>query len=125
MAIHDPFRILTVDNEPSVLCSLKFVFSAPRFEVTSAESGAAALACLAPGTAPYDVIIVDQKMPSLTGAELVAEMRKRGVAGKVIVLSAHVSPAVRETYDELQVHAILTKPFDLTELRSAVEAVVA
>lgn len=120
-----PFRILAVDNEPSVLFSLKFVFSAPRFEVTSAESGEAALVCLAPGAEPYDVIIVDQKMPSQTGAELVAEMRKRGVAGKVIVLSAHVSSAVRETYDELQVHAILAKPFDLTQLRSAVEEVVA
>ena len=64
-------------------------------------------------------------MPSLTGAELVAEMRKRGVASKVIVLSAHVPADIRETYDELQVHAIFAKPFDLTQLRSAVEEVVA
>jgi CheY-like chemotaxis protein len=39
-------RILAVDNEPSITISMKFVFAAPRYELTCAESGNAALAKL-------------------------------------------------------------------------------
>ena len=120
-----PFRILTVDNEPSVTTSLKFVFASPRFEVLSVDSGAAALDRLAIVTDPYDLIIVDQKMPNLSGVELVDEIRKRGIPGEIIVLSAHVSDDVREAYERMKVHAILPKPFDLNALRSAVDCLAA
>lgn len=120
-----PFRILAVDNEPSVTTSLKYVFASPRFEVLSVESGAAALAQLETAVDPYDLIIVDQKMPNLTGVELVDEIRKRGIPGEIIVLSAHVSSDIREAYERMKVHAILPKPFDLGTLRSAVDHLAA
>ena len=41
-----PLRILAVDNEPSVTLSLRYVFAEPRYELTCAESGSAALAKL-------------------------------------------------------------------------------
>jgi len=40
------------------------------------------------GLEQYDIIIVDHKMPHLSGVELVDEMRKRGVSSKIMVLSA-------------------------------------
>ena len=116
-----PFRILAVDNEPSVAVSLKYVFARPRYEVSSAESGQAALAMLEARSDPYDLIIVDQKMPNLTGVELVDAIRKRGIPGDIIVLSAQVLPEIREAYERLNVQAIFPKPFDLEELRSAVD----
>ncbi len=119
-----PFRILAVDNEYSVTTSLKYVFTGPRFEVLSVDSGAAALDRLNLGDR-YDLIIVDQKMPNLTGVELVDEIRKRGIPGKIIVLSAHVSSELREAYERMKVHAILPKPFDLGVLRSTVDQLAA
>lgn len=116
-----PYRILAVDNEPSVAVSLKYVFAKPRYEVSSAESGPAALAMLDAHSDPYDLIIVDQKMPNLTGVELVDAIRKRGIPGNIIVLSAHVLPEIREAYERLNVQAIFPKPFDLNELRTAVD----
>lgn len=120
----EPLRILAVDNEPSVTLSLKFAFTQPRYEVLTVDSGAAALARL-DDTASFDVIIVDQKMPNQTGVELVGALRERGVSSKIIILSAHVSPDVRETYERLQVYAIFSKPFDLGELRAAVDCLAA
>lgn len=120
-----PFRILAVDNEISVTTSLKYVFASPRFEVLSVDSGAAALARLEAAGDPYDLIIVDQKMPNLTGVELVDAIRQRGILGKIIVLSAHVSAEIREAYERMDVHAILPKPFDLGELRSTVDKLAA
>lgn len=120
-----PFRILTVDNELSVTLSLKYVFPRPRYEVLCVDSGDAALARLEANPDLYDLIIVDQKMPSLTGLELVDEIRKRGIPGKIIVLSAHLPPEIREAYERMDVHAIFPKPFDLGELRSVVDQVAA
>src|SRR6266481_2406514 len=118
-------RILAVDNEPSVTLSLKFVFAGPHYEFTWAENGNAALARIDANCDPYDVFIVDQKMPHLTGVELVSAIRKRGINGKIIVVSAHLSSDVREAYAQMDVHEIFAKPFDIGELRSAVERLAA
>jgi CheY-like chemotaxis protein len=120
-----PLRILAVDNEPSVTLSLRFVFAEPRYELTCVDSGAAALARLDLTSDPYDVMIVDQKMPHLTGAELVRAIRERGIGGKVIVVSAHLSSDIRETYEQMNVHEIFSKPFNVEDLRSAVERLAA
>ena len=124
-AMHAPLRILAVDNEPSVILSLRFVFAGPRYEVTCVENGEAALARLDDNSNGYDVMIVDQKMPHLTGAELVRALRERGDNGKIIVVSAHLSSEIRETYERMDVHEIFPKPFNVEALRSAVDRLAA
>jgi CheY-like chemotaxis protein len=116
-----PLRILAVDNEPSVTLSLRFVFGDPRYQLTCVDSGKAALARLDANSDLYDVIIVDQKMPNLSGAELVGAIRQRGINGKVVVVSAHLTPEIRRTYERMDVHVMLSKPFNVDELRSAVD----
>ena len=118
-------RILAVDNEPSVTCSLKFIFTGPRYELCAVENGDAALARLDAGSEHYDVIIVDQKMPHMSGVELVEQLRKRGVDSKVMVLSADISPEVRASYERMDVHLIFPKPFDIGAIRAAVERLAA
>jgi two-component system response regulator YesN len=115
-----PFRILAVDDEPAVAFSLRHVFSDPGYEVLSVGDGYAALEKLGEPTEHYDAIIVDQKMPNLTGLELVGEIRQRHIPGKIIVLSAQLTEELREAYRRMDVDAILLKPFDVDELRSAV-----
>jgi two-component system, response regulator, stage 0 sporulation protein F len=114
-------RILAVDNEPSVTLSLRYVFPEPRYEIICAESGQAALNQLQADRDAFDVIIVDEKMPNLTGSELVSEIRKRGIGGKIIVVSAYLSSETREAYERLNVHVMFSKPFNVEVLRAAVE----
>ena|SRR3982751_6480490 len=118
-------RILAVDNEPSVTFSLRQIFNGPRYELNAVENGDAALARIDSGSEQYDVIIVDQKMPHMSGLELVVEMRKRGITSKIMVLSADLEPEVREAYERVDVHLIFPKPFDIRELRSAIDHLVA
>ena len=117
-------KILAVDNEPTVTLSLRFVFSGPRYEITTVGSGQAALAMLGSNPDWYDVIIVDQKMPNLTGVELVSAIRNRGIRGKIIVVSAHLSAEIREAYRQLDVQVMFSKPFNVDMLRTAVERLV-
>ena len=118
-------RILAVDNEPSVTLSLRYVFDGPRYDITTVNDGDSALARLDADPDPFDVIIVDQKMPHLTGMELVGEIRKRGIGGKIIIVSAHLSSEVREAYERLDVHVMFSKPFDVEMLRTAVDRLAA
>jgi len=117
-----PFRILAVDDEPTVAFSLRHVFAGPRYELLSVEDGLAALAKLDDRSEHYDAIIVDQKMPNLSGLELVGAIRERGIPGKIIVLSAQITNELRAAYKQMDVDAIVLKPFDVEELRSAVVA---
>jgi len=119
-------KILAVDDNPSIRSSMHFIFTGPRYEVTGAEDGDDALERLADANSPrYDVIIVDQKMPHLTGVELVQEIRKRNIAGKIMVLSAHLTPEIRNTYQQMDVQVILEKPFNIQELRSSLDSLAA
>src|ERR1700730_1926680 len=122
MGMDAPLRILAVDNELSVTLSLRYVFAGPRYELTCVASGDAALAELdASLDHPCDIIIVDHRMPHLTGLELVSAIRQRGITGKIVVVSAHLSSEIREAYERMDVHLIFSKPFNITELRCSVD----
>src|SRR5437763_11598368 len=118
-------RILAVDNEPSVTFSLRYIFTGPRYELSAVENGDAALARLDSGSERYDIIIVDQKMPHMSGVELVEQLRRRGVENKIMVLSAHISSEIRAAYERMDVHIMFPKPFDIAALRSAVDRLAA
>jgi DNA-binding response OmpR family regulator len=120
-----PLRILVVDDEPSVTLSLRYVFSGPRYEVTCVDNGSSALARVDANSNPYDVIIVDQKMPDLTGVELVNAIRGRGIGVKIVVVSAQLTSKIREAYERLEVDVMFSKPFNVEELRLAVHRLTA
>ena len=118
-------RILAVDNAPSVTVSLRYIFTGPRYELTPVENGDAALARLDSCSEHYDIIIVDQKMPHMTGVELVGELRRREIASKIMVLSANISSETRAQFERLDVHVMFPKPFDVGALRAAVDRLAA
>ena len=118
-------KILAVDDNPSIREAMPFIFAAPEYEIGSAPDGDRALAKLDADPNPYDVIIVDQKMPQMTGVELVKEIRERGIPTRIMVLSAHLTPEIRQAYEDMGVHVIVEKPFDIEKLRLAVDRLAA
>ena len=88
-------KILAVDDEPSIVQSMCFIFERPRYELDSAQDGEAALARVAANPNPFDVVITDNNMPGVSGIELVRQLRERNFPGKIMVLSAHLSVDVR------------------------------
>jgi DNA-binding response OmpR family regulator len=118
-------KILAVDDNPSIRESMPFIFAEPRYQVHTEADGAHALAELETRPNNYDVIIVDQKMPQMTGVELVEGIKRRGITSKIIVLSAHLSAEARVSYGEMDVDAMIEKPFDIQKLRQEVDRVAA
>lgn len=118
--MNNHLRILAVEDETAVSQLLALVLCGPSSKVTIACNGEEALAKIAAAAQPFDIVITDHNMPRLTGLELVRELRARDFAGKIAVLSAHLTQDNVHAYQELSVDLMLRKPFDLDELRRAV-----
>ena len=115
-------NILSVDDEFCVAHALAFALSHPRRKLTLAFSADEALAKITDRSEPFDVVIIDHKMPNGSGIELVHRLRAVHFDGKIIVLSAHLTHENRCAYAELNVDTMLTKPFDVHELREVVDS---
>ena len=117
-----PLNILSVDDEFCVAHALAFALSHPARKLTLAFSADEALAKVTDHSDPFDVVIIDHKMPNGSGIELVHRLRAVHFDGKIIVLSAHLNHENRRAYAELNVDTMLTKPFDVHELRQVVDS---
>lgn len=91
----------------------------PLAKVTPARNGWEALMKIGEASLPFDVVVTDHRMPRMTGLEMVRQLRKKNFDGKILVLSAHLTEAEIEAYEEMNVDMIMTKPFDFDELQDA------
>ena len=112
-------RILEVDDEPIIGESIALALEAPNREVVVAKDGKEALVLAA--KQKFDVVITDHRMPRAGGLELVRKLRERNYAGKIIVLSGHLSAENIGPYEELDVDEVVGKPLHSEELRNLIE----
>ncbi len=117
--------LLVVDDDKIILDLLCRTFK-PNYEVHSACSGEAALEVLA--EQPVDLLITDQKMPGMTGLDLIAEARRRLPELQAILLTAYTEPEdLIAAINEGRVYRYVTKPWNTADLvitvRNALEAV--
>ncbi|QWF79481.1 response regulator [Amycolatopsis sp. CA-230715] len=99
MSGQDPIRLLIADDHPVVRDGLSSMFARePEFEVLGEAADGVEAIRLAEELAP-DVILLDLRMPVLDGLTAIAELARRGVAARVLVLTtydtdSHVLPAI-------------------------------
>jgi len=111
-------HILAVDDEPIIGESIAYTLEAPHRVIAVAKDGQEALAIAA--KEKFDIVITDHRMPRSGGLELVKKLRQRKYTGKIVVLSAYLSPENIGTYEELAVDEVVSKPFDFAELREVI-----
>jgi two-component system NtrC family response regulator len=109
-----PFRVLVVDDEPAQLELVSGFLVKRGFEVVTADSGQAALACYR--NQPVDAVLTDQKMPGLSGLELLEGIRRIDPEAAVIVMTAYGT--IEDAVAAIRHGAAdyLTKPVNLEEL---------
>jgi DNA-binding response OmpR family regulator len=117
--IDPPLRILVVEDEKAVAHMIAMVLGGPASKVARAANGWAALIKIGVTARPFDVVITDHRMPRMNGLELVRRLRGQNFAGKILVLSAHLSDEDIRAYEELRVDMMMSKPFDFDELQQA------
>lgn len=109
-------RILFVDDEPMVLSGLQRSLRSMReeWEMAFVTSGAEALRLMEQH--PFDIIVTDMRMPVMTGAELLEQVKCRFPQCFRIILSGQADqPSILRAVDPT--HQYLAKPCDTTELK--------
>lgn len=117
-----PAPVLVVDDEPRVLDSLEALL-AMEFEVLRADRGEPALARLA--QRDVAAIVSDQRMPGMTGTELLARSREVAPETTRILLTAFTdADALMASINAAQIYHFILKPWDPTELLHTVRRAV-
>ena len=96
--------LLCIDDEPNVLAVRKMLLETVGYRVLLAESGPRGLAILA--REHVQKVIVDYKMPEMTGSEVAARIRRTHPGMPIIMLSAFVDLTPEQLKD---VDAYVTK----------------
>ena len=84
--------IAVVDDDPAVCNSLKFSLEIEGFAVRVYRSGTELLS--AGNIGDFDCFVVDQRMPAMSGMELIARLRERKVLTPAILIISHPNTAL-------------------------------
>jgi two-component system, NtrC family, response regulator AtoC len=110
-------KILCVDDERVILDSIADYFAGD-YEIHAHSDPRQALEELRAGR--FDILVVDERMPGLSGRELLEAGRSLGAYGYGILLTAYAERELLETFiDAGLVRKVLEKPLDLEELSRA------
>lgn len=116
--------LLLVDDEPSIVSSLKRLLRGDGYRILTANSGSAGLQILAEHT--VDVIVSDQRMPEMTGVEFLRTVRQLYPDTVRIVLSGFTElQTVTDAVNAGAIYKFLTKPWDDEQLRVHIQEAVA
>jgi PAS domain S-box-containing protein len=108
-------RVLLVDDEPQILVALEDVLS-DKFIVFKAESGETALNVLQ-RERDIAVVVTDQRMPKMTGDELLASLARSFDATRIMVTGFADLSAVIRAVNDGRIFAYVTKPWNPDDLR--------
>ena len=84
--------LLLVDDDPHLLSALRFAFEAEGYDVRTFRSGEELLASPPPNA--NACIVIDERLPGISGLETVARLREVGVDAPAILVTTHPSAYV-------------------------------
>lgn len=113
-------RVLVVEDDAAVRRMLERSLGAEGFAVTGVADGGRALAAVE-GEAP-DLVVLDVAMPGLDGYEVCRRLRRKGLTGGVLMLTARDSVEDRVRGLESGADDYVVKPFAIAEVVARLRA---
>jgi len=117
-------RILVVDDEAPIRALVAKILTAQGHRVTEVGNPAQAIDCMA--REAYDVILMDIRMPGMSGRELYARLDRAGpgIAGRVVVITGDTSDAGTRAFLREHNLPFIAKPFGREQLLEKVNEVL-
>ena len=116
-------KILVVDDAGPVVVLCVNVLQALGYAVKGANRGETAVELLR--KEPFDLMVLDYKMPGMSGFEVFDQARTLHPEMAVVLVTGHGTPEIINEANRMGFQAILLKPFTSDELRGTVEKVLA
>ncbi|GFM37044.1 response regulator [Desulfovibrio psychrotolerans] len=110
----DKTRVLLVDDEEDFRNTLSKRLKERGYEVHTAGSGSAALAIL--DTVPLDVVVLDIRMPGMSGIETLGEIRAKHLGVEVLLLTGHADVPSAVEGMRLGAFDYMMKPYEFEGL---------
>ena len=116
MSIPENPKILAVDDMPDNLFLLEMMLGEPEpYRLTCVDSGKAALAAVE--AAPPDLILLDIRMPGMSGYEVASRIRQAEEGSRIPILLLTADEQASEAISkEVDADGLVHKPFDMNEL---------
>ena len=120
MEFTDRSKVLVVDDNNLNLKVATKLISKLNLEVITASSGQECINKILNGE-KYDIILLDDMMPELSGKDTLLKLRKiEGFNIPVIALTANALSGMREEYIEFGFNDYLAKPIEIKELEKII-----
>ena len=114
--------VLIVDDQPGIRLLLEELFQRENYSVRLAKNGVEAFKEI--GEEQPDCVLLDMKMSGMDGTDVLKRIKKEWPAVPVIMMTAYGELEMTEEAIELGAEKYFTKPFDIFEVRDAVNAVI-
>lgn len=112
--------VLFVDDETNILKAVRRLFKGEPFEIETAESGPAAIEFLSNN--PVQVIVSDQRMPGMTGVDLLSRIREQWPDIVRIMITGNTEMKIAvEAINRGEIYRMITKPWADEEMRATVK----
>jgi DNA-binding response OmpR family regulator len=110
----DPLRVLIVDDEAELVSALEERLNLRGFQASGVTTGAEALSLV--GEAPFDVVVLDLKMPGLDGLEVIRRIKAERPGLQIVLLTGWGSEEDAEKGKALGAYDYLMKPVKIMDL---------
>lgn len=121
--INNNHTILVVDDQMGVRRLLFEAFQEEGYKVDMAANGPDALEKI--NQVRPDIVLMDMKMPGMSGLEVLREVKKQDKDLKIILMTAYGELEIVAEAMALGVTEYVTKPFDINEVRELVRKALA
>ena len=111
--------ILVVDDEPMVLDLFQKILSRERYTLLTASNGKEALELVCKKRP--DLVILDLKLPDMSGIETLRRINRRNENPEVIIITGYGSMETARAAMRLGAYDYITKPFDIDYIRALIE----
>jgi two-component system copper resistance phosphate regulon response regulator CusR len=114
-------KILVVEDDPTVGPYVRRGLEEHQNQADLVDDGLEALRLASGGL--YDLIVLDLRLPGMTGLEIVRTLRDRGVTTPILILTAQDAVDFKVQVLRAGADDYVTKPFAFEELLARVEAI--
>ncbi len=115
--------VLIVDDEKLLVRTLSNALKEAGYRIAVAGSAEQADKHVF-GEPPFDLILLDNRLPKESGVDVVKRVREQAVKSKVILMTAYETPEVKAEAKRLKVERYMKKPFDLTALLEEIHSLI-
>ncbi|MBA4422281.1 MAG: hypothetical protein C0390_04155 [Syntrophus sp. (in: bacteria)] len=115
-------RILVVDDEQLLLQGFNKALHTEVTEVTTVETGEAALSEVA--SSHFHLCFLDVYLPGMDGTEVLKRIKAISPKTKVIIMTAGIINDTMTKAIEKNAHMFITKPFDLLQVKMLAKSII-